>query len=71
MELKLSAWRKIRDMTQDEFAKAVGVSRATIYGWEHGNGLKMSMKHYLIIREVLRLEEGDKILFCANDEEKV
>jgi transcriptional regulator with XRE-family HTH domain len=33
---KLAILRKIKGLTQDEFAKAVGVSRQAVYKWESG-----------------------------------
>lgn len=33
---KLVVLRKIKHLTQDEFASAVGVSRQAVYKWESG-----------------------------------
>ena len=33
---KIVRLRKIKGITQDEFAKAVGVSRQAVYKWESG-----------------------------------
>ena len=36
---KLIRLRKINSLTQDEFAKSVGVSRQAVYKWEWGKSL--------------------------------
>jgi putative transcriptional regulator len=37
METKLKVFRAMRDLTQEELAKAVGVSRQTVIAIERGN----------------------------------
>jgi putative transcriptional regulator len=37
METKLKVFRAMRDITQEELAKAVGVSRQTVIAIERGN----------------------------------
>ena len=37
MEIKLKVFRAMRDITQEELAKAVGVSRQTVIAIERGN----------------------------------
>ena len=37
METKLKVYRAMRDITQEELAKAVGVSRQTVIAIERGN----------------------------------
>lgn len=39
MELNVRKIRKMLDLTQKEFANALGVSENTIYNWEHGGNV--------------------------------
>ena len=41
---KLVVLRKIKNLTQDEFASAVGVSRQAVYKWESGQSYPEAMK---------------------------
>ncbi|MBE6634616.1 MAG: helix-turn-helix transcriptional regulator [Ruminococcaceae bacterium] len=41
---KLIRLRKIKKLTQDEFASAVGVSRQAVYKWESGHSYPEAMK---------------------------
>ena len=41
---KLVVLRKMKNLTQDEFASAVGVSRQAVYKWESGHSYPEAMK---------------------------
>ena len=41
---KIVRLRKIKGITQDEFANAVGVSRQAVYKWECGQSYPEAMK---------------------------
>ena len=41
---KLVVLRKIKHLTQDEFASAVGVSRQAVYKWESGQSYPEALK---------------------------
>ena len=38
MRLTLAAWRRARDITQDEMAKMLGISKPTYVRWEKNPG---------------------------------
>ena len=60
MQLKLSAWRRARDITQDQMAKLLDVSKPTYVRWEREPG-KITMANGQRIAEVLEVNIADII----------
>ena len=66
MKNKLKIQRAIHDLTQDDLAKRIGVSRQTINTIESGKyipstalALKMARTFGITVEELFQLEEGD------------
>jgi putative transcriptional regulator len=66
MKNKLKIQRAIHDLTQDDLAKRIGVSRQTINTIESGKyipstvlALKMAKTFGITVEELFQLEEGD------------
>ena len=66
MENKLKVYRAMHDMTQEDLANAIGVSRQTIHAIERkkfvpSTLLALKMAHYfkLTVEELFQLEEKD------------
>lgn len=57
----LSTWRNVAHMTQEDFAKAIGVDRATVSRWENGHVLP-SAKHREKIEQVLKIKYFDDVI---------
>lgn len=57
----LRFWRRLRDLTQDELAKKVGISKAMIYKYETDDEIlrKASYEKIAKIAEALEIEVDD------------
>lgn len=60
MRLELDAWRRARNITQDEMAKMLGISKATYIRWEKNPG-NITMTNAKRIAEILEVSLSDII----------
>lgn len=58
---KLSTWRNLAHMTQEDFAEALGVDRATVSLWENGHNMP-SARNRAKIEQVLKIKYFDDVL---------
>ena len=58
---KLSTWRNLAHMTQEQFAEALGVDRATVSLWENGHVLP-SAKNRIKIEQVLGISFWNDVI---------
>lgn len=57
----LSTWRNLAHMTQEDFAEALGVDRATVSLWENGHNMP-SARNRVKIEQVLKIKYFDDVL---------
>ena len=62
MAITLKAARVNVDLTQEEAAKAIGVTQNTVYRWEKGTTVP-HFKHIAKICEVYKLNSYDDVIF--------
>lgn len=58
---KLSTWRNLAHLSQEDFADKVGVDRSTVSLWENGHVLP-SAKHRAKIEQVLGISFWEDVI---------
>lgn len=61
MKLTLRQWRGLREMSQDELAEAIGVSRISVWSWEKGK-VNPKAENLEQLKSVLGLKKTDHII---------
>lgn len=62
MKLTLSEWRRLKNVSQEDLAKLVGVHVNTICGWEREPG-KMQIKDVINVAKALDVDLGAVSIF--------